>query len=340
MSSFFRSAADVTDSGEDSNVGSYAGRFENSSTDSDLIQPATNNAVSGALRPTRDSNSYHQNILLHALLEERCINEAAAELKLELSSNDARVDSRIRVRANEKYARLSEQLASHGLVPPGLDASEHGALRQRYRDGLSLLSQNITAGPESIRSVDDAKLLPHSLQRLVSNGLSGVTGSLSNLAITAPPSSRPPILEGLLPNHPLLDSTRYTRDFDEFGILGKGGYGTVFHVQHKLDGLPYAVKKIPLGPSHLRRIQRNGQSELDIILVELRTMARLEHPNIVRYYNGWIEWSSPSHHSRPRMLESLQATSGASDDRIKVTPKSRQPTKMELTGVGSLLYPA
>ncbi|KEQ72658.1 kinase-like protein, partial [Aureobasidium namibiae CBS 147.97] len=91
--------------------------------------------------------------------------------------------------------------------------------------------------------------------------------------------------------------TRYTRDFEEFGILGKGGYGTVFRCKHNLDGRHYAIKKIPLGPTRMRKIQENGQAELDHILVEVRTLARLEHPNIVRYHSGWIDTNQQRHTS-------------------------------------------
>ncbi|KAG9745442.1 kinase-like protein, partial [Aureobasidium melanogenum] len=115
----------------------------------------------------------------------------------------------------------------------------------------------------------------------------------SDLAIAGSDLHAQPKLlgNGILPGHPLLYSTRYTRDFEEFGILGKGGYGTVFRCKHNLDGRHYAIKKIPLGPTRMRKIQENGQAELDHILVEVRTLARLEHPNIVRYHSGWIEWA-------------------------------------------------
>jgi eukaryotic translation initiation factor 2-alpha kinase 3 len=90
----------------------------------------------------------------------------------------------------------------------------------------------------------------------------------------------------------MLDISRYNRDFCEIALLGKGGYGKVYRVAHKIDGLHYAVKKINLSPARLRKIELRGQQELDSLLVELRTLARLDHPNIVRYYSGWLECTS------------------------------------------------
>ncbi|KAF2094912.1 kinase-like protein, partial [Rhizodiscina lignyota] len=67
--------------------------------------------------------------------------------------------------------------------------------------------------------------------------------------------------------------SRYERDFAEYERIGKGGYGEVFRVENRLDGIQYAVKKIAL----------------DALLNELRTLARLDHPNIVRYFGGWLD---------------------------------------------------
>lgn len=84
--------------------------------------------------------------------------------------------------------------------------------------------------------------------------------------------------------------SRYYDDFEEISVLGRGGYGVVHHVRHRLDNQAYAVKKIPLSTARLHRIQKRGEPEVQDVLRELRTLARLDHPNIVRYYNGWIEW--------------------------------------------------
>lgn len=43
-----------------------------------------------------------------------------------------------------------------------------------------------------------------------------------------------------------LNPTRYKTDFVELKCLGKGGFGSVWHVKHRLDGLEYAVKKVRL----------------------------------------------------------------------------------------------
>jgi hypothetical protein len=44
-------------------------------------------------------------------------------------------------------------------------------------------------------------------------------------------------------------NSRYLSDFEELGMLGRGGFGSVMKVRNKLDGLTYAVKRIKLGRS-------------------------------------------------------------------------------------------
>jgi hypothetical protein len=84
--------------------------------------------------------------------------------------------------------------------------------------------------------------------------------------------------------HTSLHSKRYSSDFEEIGTLGKGGFGSVHQARNHIDGMSYAVKKI--------RINAN----LDVnnitnhkYLREVRAMARLNHPNLVRYYYAWVE---------------------------------------------------
>lgn len=83
--------------------------------------------------------------------------------------------------------------------------------------------------------------------------------------------------------------SRYTTDFVEVGFLGKGGFGSVYHVRNRLDNVDYAVKKVVLKNEMFQKIQDGGIETFNRILSEVQTMAKLEHGNIVRYYGGWIE---------------------------------------------------
>lgn len=76
----------------------------------------------------------------------------------------------------------------------------------------------------------------------------------------------------------LVANRRLRTEFVEGPKLGKGGFGTVFKCRNKLDGHEYAVKKIRLSSD------RRWQQQLGKVLREVKILALLDHPNIVRYY--------------------------------------------------------
>ncbi|RPB27235.1 kinase-like protein, partial [Terfezia boudieri ATCC MYA-4762] len=78
--------------------------------------------------------------------------------------------------------------------------------------------------------------------------------------------------------------SRYKTDFTELAFLGKGGFASVYKVKNNLDGREYAIKKVPIRAKHL-----NDKDKLDVIFKEIKTLAKLEHGNIVRYYSAWVE---------------------------------------------------
>ena len=68
--------------------------------------------------------------------------------------------------------------------------------------------------------------------------------------------------------------------FDNFinhELLGFGAYSNVYKVYNPLDDMNYAIKKIGIKNNFYQSIN------------ELRSMAKLNHNNIVRYYSSWIE---------------------------------------------------
>lgn len=70
-------------------------------------------------------------------------------------------------------------------------------------------------------------------------------------------------------------------DFEELKHIGKGTFGEVIKVRNKLDGRVYAIKKIKLSPKFQKKV-----------LTEVKTLSRLYHKNVVRYYQAWIEVES------------------------------------------------
>ena len=60
----------------------------------------------------------------------------------------------------------------------------------------------------------------------------------------------------------------------------------MYEVRNKLDDNTYAIKKISLSPKH---VKQNFDKLLEKIIREVKFLARISHPNIIRYYNSWIE---------------------------------------------------
>lgn len=72
--------------------------------------------------------------------------------------------------------------------------------------------------------------------------------------------------------------SRYEREFEEVGKLGKGGFGEVVKVRNRMEGTFYAIKKI-----------KHRADKLETLLSEVLSLARLNNQYIVRYYGCWVE---------------------------------------------------
>ena len=83
-------------------------------------------------------------------------------------------------------------------------------------------------------------------------------------------------------------SSRYLVDFEPQQCLGKGGFGVVFEAKNKLDDRHYAVKRIQLP-------QRDSAKKK--VMREVKCLAKLDHKNIVRYFNTWLEKPPPGMHN-------------------------------------------
>lgn len=288
MSSFFRNPGDDTSASEydetsQSNIDASDGGLDrvwtlNSNTSADNIpQNFANLAIASSKHEPRD-------IITHALLERVSLNEAQAQIKRSTGRDHAEHDPNVQALGRKIYDRAVQDLDSHNVLSSAAGGEGARTMREGYRHALGLVMR-------SYSSNQLARSLPSS---------SNPVGTSPSSALIAYVEGTDPHLQlAALARHPLLEAGRYSKDFAELGILGQGGYGKVYRVKHQLDGQEYAVKKITLSSSRVSRVLQRGQDGFDALLKEVRTMARFDHPNIVRYYGGWLEVSAVGGQSRP-----------------------------------------
>lgn len=267
---------------------------------------------------------HHGNMVTAALLEFYCQTRAAEILNAQAGSNRrfTRECPEAQYLGKKLYKYKSQFLSSHGVLAEGIDREELGATRQSYRDNLDFLGRSaleefnsnepqprspieggeemalVTRYQNGINFTENgAQFWGSGRTHLPSIGKVDVLDGIPTGARPLPQPSRP--LFGSSPvSMPLFDQpsapslnlmSRYAVEFSELKVLGRGSFGEVYHVTNHIDGQDYAVKKIPVSQRRLDQLQYGGQNQLETIMKEIRTLARLEHTNIVRYYGAWVE---------------------------------------------------
>uniref|UniRef100_A0A0A9XT10 PRKR-like endoplasmic reticulum kinase n=1 Tax=Lygus hesperus TaxID=30085 RepID=A0A0A9XT10_LYGHE len=123
-------------------------------------------------------------------------------------------------------------------------------------------------------------------------------------------------------------TSRYLTDFEPIRRLGRGGFGIVFQAKNKMDDCEYAVKRIPLP---------NKEEALERMKREVKALAKLDHQNIVRYFNSWVEepppgWQETADNLWFRGREEVASSDVNIDLSGAVTPTSDAPS---FAGVGT-----
>ena len=135
---------------------------------------------------------------------------------------------------------------------------------------------------------------------------------------------------GTLDGIPLVQYSRYSSEFEEICPIGEGGFGTVFRCKNKLDDREYATKKIRIESF----VDNHGiptkkfSKKLKRVLREVKALALLDHPHIVRYYTAWLELdrsemtenANGSHSQSMSFQSSVFFQSQATGDKSKSQP--------------------
>lgn len=105
--------------------------------------------------------------------------------------------------------------------------------------------------------------------------------ALQQLVQVASGPELPVVNHSVWPIPTSMEWSRYRREFEELSFIAGGGFGKVYKARHRLDGVEYAVKKISIRSSELNSVLTH--------LAEVKTLASLDHPNIVSYKSAWLE---------------------------------------------------
>lgn len=191
----------------------------------------------------------------------------------------------------------SIRITDFALVPYLLDLN--GAQKTYSNDlpALGMLIESLSPIPhadmrdfiercKSSRTLSASDLLEHPFLRPTNPG----TVQVRNLPITTLAQATTEAVKERRPTTvtpPSINSgrSRLSTEFEELNWLGEGAYGDVLKVRNILDNREYAIKRIPLLANGRRQLQKK-------MIREVELLSRLNHENVVRYFNSWIENSS------------------------------------------------
>ena len=302
---------------------------ESLSTEADITSPDRRAPSDEPNIPNADT---HRDFMFATLLEEFCKTRAAELINTgSPGSNYHRLSPAVQPLARKLYEEASQALASNGFLPSSATSDNLGNVRKQYLAGLDNLS---------MRKVEDRDLAPARDTKQLEDGndmalvKAGRRGSAEIIKAFDPPVGSILMETGRMSiSSPDSDiqmkfshssHSHYESSFQQMRLLGKGGFGRVYHAFNIFDKKEYAVKKIPLSAKLSQRYKESGHQELESVLREVQALAQLEHSNCVRYHACWVEEpqspTSPPPSRRPhvfakpqqRLLTNRPHTSGES----------------------------
>ena len=103
-------------------------------------------------------------------------------------------------------------------------------------------------------------------------------------------------------------------EFEDFNVaeeIGHGNYSRVVRATHISSGVTYAIKEI--SKSHIARLSKRHPNVKNEILIEKRSLFKLDHPNIVKLHTTFQvsmrlmtgKFLCNKHWSRPPPIYSL-----------------------------------
>ncbi|XP_068157751.1 eIF-2-alpha kinase GCN2 [Drosophila tropicalis] len=183
--------------------------------------------------------------------------------------------------------RLLELIGGTGQSSSRGDLPALGALVDGLMPTNSYEMREFVDKCNSDRTLSASELLQHPFLRLYVDNAQLAPNSMQQQRFTRTttmPVQRPTGPTAALPYQIptlALSQSRLRTEFEVLMYLGKGAFGDVLKVRNILDNREYAIKRIPL-PARSRQLYKKMTREVELL-------SRLNHENVVRYFNSWIE---------------------------------------------------
>lgn len=192
------------------------------------------------------------------------------------------------------FAKVCSQLVEKGYLSESLDLGNEETLKLRCKEFV-LEAEKDLAFHGNNRKDDQGILHSSTASPSPPSNTPGISHSL-NISELAQrqrqqQQQQQPLHDVLYPVRvPLYDllfsePSRFQMDFQANGFIGKGAFGSVFRAKHKLDGREYALKVVKFSFKKME----NLETAYAKVLREVKSLASLDHPNIVRYNQAWFE---------------------------------------------------
>ncbi|KAK6363750.1 hypothetical protein TWF730_001168 [Orbilia blumenaviensis] len=299
----------INSSSDHSTAPKKEGKTNESTDEKETPKDSEVSSVPRDQNPFGSANQEHLRMLLHATSTEQHIRNILSKPEYKYTS------------VEEKQRIVDEslkQLVSLGVIDPrildfgGKPFESHRSAVSSY---LGSLVGAISGGST------DVKVLEQALQR---SGLEPPT----EFRIQAPRTR----LEGPGDQSDGCSAIFGPR-WKDLECLGRGGFGSVWSCMNLLDGEVYAIKKIIITEPFLRAARivdkKARESAFAELHHEVKVLARLDHPNIVRYYGSWMERMSREQFERVKneLCPDSSELEGYTEDRTWDLSVSGQATR-------------
>ena len=249
--------------------------------------------------------------MLAALLEDYYKSRAAEFMNASGSSTRmTRESPEVQALAHQLYSDANRTLTQNGVMSSIPSSSQQSEQNKQYlslidRLALANIKDGALQGEQQRLDLRDGgqslalvKATNHgSIERIAE-----MDGPLAQMMKASGRLSVPsPHTDLVLSTTRATQHSHYEASFQQLRLLGKGGFGKVYHAHSIFDRKEYAIKKIPLSQRLTLRYQQGGLDELESVLREVQALAQLDHSNVVRYHATWIEEPKHDPVSPPQM---------------------------------------